>query len=108
MRIKKPSRMVAHDLDEQPFVHYYDMHPTKEDLMGESAAQSTLIHYLLSVLTHLFRARPCFIVSNLNIYRHRRRYEYPMAPDIAVFFATVQKIRSSLAEWHIGSLGSES
>ena len=23
-------------------------------------------------------------------------------------FATVQKIRSSLAEWHIGSLGSES
>ena len=85
MRIKKPSRMVAHDLDEQPFVHYYDMHPTKEDLMGESAAQSTLIHYLLSVLTHLFRARPCFIVSNLNTYRHRRRYEYPMAPDIAVF-----------------------
>ncbi|MGQ9549898.1 MAG: Uma2 family endonuclease [Roseiflexus sp.] len=85
MQVKKPSREVAHGRDEQLFVHYYDIHPTKEDLMGESAAQSTLIHYLLSVLTCLFRAQSCFIVSNLNIYRHRRRYEYPMAPDIAVF-----------------------
>jgi hypothetical protein len=29
-------------------------------------------------------------------------------PDAEGWFATVQKIRSSLAEWHIGSLGSES
>ena len=28
--------------------------------------------------------------------------------DLTAIFATVQKIRSSLAEWHIGSLGSES
>jgi len=28
--------------------------------------------------------------------------------EIKPDFATVQKIRSSLAEWHIGSLGSES
>ncbi|WP_198136008.1 Uma2 family endonuclease [Roseiflexus castenholzii] len=69
----------------QPFVHYYDLHPTQEDLMGESVAQSTLIHYLLSVLTYLFRTTTCFIVSNLNLYQRRRRYEYPLAPDIALF-----------------------
>jgi hypothetical protein len=31
MRIKKPSRMVARQDHEQPFVHYYDMHPTGGD-----------------------------------------------------------------------------
>ncbi|MCG8348916.1 MAG: hypothetical protein MI924_14185 [Chloroflexales bacterium] len=25
------------------FEHYYDLHPTQEDLMGESAAQANLI-----------------------------------------------------------------
>lgn len=69
----------------QPFTHHYDLCPTEEDLTGESAAQSTLIHYLLSVLAYLFRHKDCFIVSNLNIYQRRRRYEYPLAPDIAVF-----------------------
>jgi hypothetical protein len=34
--------MVARQDHEQPFVHYYDMHPTEEDLTGKSAAQSTL------------------------------------------------------------------
>lgn len=65
--------------------HYYDSHPTKEDLMGESAAQSQLIFYLLKVLEWLYRAEGWFAVSNLNIYRERRRNEYPLAPDVAVF-----------------------
>lgn len=85
MRVKKPPVTVVRSPVKQPFVHYYDLHPTKEDLMGESVAQSTLIHYLLSVLTYLFRNTTCFIVSNLNLYQRRRRYEYPLAPDIAVF-----------------------
>jgi Uma2 family endonuclease len=65
--------------------HYYDSHPTNEDLMGESAAQSQLIFYLLKVLEWLYRAEGWFVVSNLNIYRERRRNEYPLAPDVAVF-----------------------
>jgi len=65
--------------------HYYDTHPTKEDLLGESAAQSQLIFYLLKVLEWLYRAEGWFAVSNLNIYRERRRNEYPLAPDVAVF-----------------------
>jgi Uma2 family endonuclease len=67
------------------FFHYYDAHSTKEDLMGESAAQSNLILYLLNVLRWLYRADGWFVVSNLNIYRLRRRHEYPLAPDVAVF-----------------------
>ena len=74
---------------ESEFFHYYDWHPTKEDLMGESAAQSHLIFYLLKVLEWLSRAEQWFVISNLNIYRERRRNEYPLAPDVAVFKGVV-------------------
>ena len=43
--------------------------------------------------------------------RHFRRLtnaEQQFVRQLIEAFATVQKIRSSLAEWHIGSLGSES
>lgn len=76
-------------IDDQVFFHYYDQHPTKEDLMGESAAQSTLIRYLLDVLSWLYAAEGWFVVSNLNIYRRRVRREYPLAPDVAVFKGVV-------------------
>jgi Uma2 family endonuclease len=75
--------------DEEAFVHYYDQHPTEEDLMGESAAQSKLIFYLLQVLDWLYRAEGWFVISNLNIYRRRDRQEYPLAPDVAVFKGVV-------------------
>jgi Uma2 family endonuclease len=65
--------------------HYYDRHPTKEDLMGESTAQSNLILYLVNVLRWLYQAEGWFVVSNLNIYLRRRTHEYPLAPDVAVF-----------------------
>jgi Uma2 family endonuclease len=69
--------------------HYYDSHPTNEDLVGESAAQSQLIFYLLKVLEMLYRAEGWFVASNLNIYRERRRNEYPLAPDVVVFKGVV-------------------
>lgn len=53
MKVKKPSATAVRSHTKPPFVHYYDLHPTKEDLIGESAAQSTPIHYLLSVLARL-------------------------------------------------------
>jgi Uma2 family endonuclease len=65
--------------------HYYDLHPTKEDLMGESTAQSKLIFYLLKVLEWMYGAEGWFVVSNLNIYLRRQKHEYPLAPDVAVF-----------------------
>ena len=65
--------------------HYYDTHPTNEDLVGESAAQYQLIFYLLKVLKWLYQAEGWFVVSNLNIYRERRHNEYPLAPDVALF-----------------------
>jgi Uma2 family endonuclease len=75
--------------DDGEFFYYYDEHPTKEDLMGESAAQSQLIFYLLKVLEWLYQAEGWFVISNLNIYRERRRHEYPLAPDVAVFRGVV-------------------
>jgi Uma2 family endonuclease len=72
----------------KPF-HYYDSHPTKEDLMGESPAQSQLIFYLVQVLRWLYVIERWFVASNLNIYRKRDRYEYPIAPDVALFKGVV-------------------
>jgi Uma2 family endonuclease len=76
------------ELDDE-FEHYYDLHPTKEDLMGESAAQSNLILYLVTVLRRLYAAEQWFIISNLNMYNTRQVHEYPLAPDIAVFKGVV-------------------
>ncbi len=67
------------------FVHYYDQHPTEEDLMGESVAQSRLITYLIQVLEWLFHYEGWFVVNDLNMYQRKQRYEYPLAPDVAVF-----------------------
>jgi len=75
--------------DTDTFVHYYDQHPTEEDLMGESVAQSRLITYLLQVLEWLYRVEGWFVVNDLNIYRSKQRYEYPSAPDVAVFKGVV-------------------
>jgi Uma2 family endonuclease len=64
--------------------YYYDSHSTEEDLMGETAFHADLVHYLVEVLTWQFRGQICFICENLNIYQTTNRYEYPLAPDIAV------------------------
>jgi hypothetical protein len=71
--------------DKDELFHYYDRHPTKEDLMGESTAQSKLIFYLLKVFEWMYRVEGWFVISNLNIFLRRRVREYPLAPDVAVF-----------------------
>ena len=65
--------------------HYYDEHPTAEDLMGESIAQSTLIAYLRSVLMYLYHAEGWFIAPNFNLYSAPDRMAYPITPDLALF-----------------------
>jgi Uma2 family endonuclease len=75
--------------DDAGFEHYYDLHPTKEDLMGESTAQSKLIFYLLQVLEWLYAAERWFIISNLNMYAQPEYKQYPITPDVAVFKGVV-------------------
>jgi Uma2 family endonuclease len=70
--------------------YYYELYPTREDLMSESVAQSQLIYYLLSVLFWYYQQEGWLIVDDLKIFRASRRYKsYPVAPDIAVFKGVV-------------------
>jgi hypothetical protein len=63
--------------------YYYDMHPTKEDLMSESIPHLTLIRYLLDVLEQLFLTPGWLAAGNLKIYQTPDKKEYPLALDVA-------------------------
>ena len=87
---------------EDDVAYYYDFHPTEEDLMGETSVHAALIHYLMDVLTWLFRGQSCAIYENLNFYQTANRMEYPLAPDIAVLKQVdFQHLRS----WKVGQTG---
>jgi Uma2 family endonuclease len=87
---------------EREVEYYYDMHPTQEDLMGETSFHNRLIGYLVRVLDYLFRDRLVAVHSNLNFYQTPNRYEYPLAPDIAVIKGVAN---CSLRSWKIGRTG---
>ena len=87
---------------EDDVAYYYDFHPTEEDLMGETSVHAALIHYLMEVLTWLFRGQSCAIYENLNFYQTTNPMEYPLAPDIAVLKQVdFQHLRS----WKVGQTG---
>ncbi|MBV9689984.1 MAG: Uma2 family endonuclease [Ktedonobacteraceae bacterium] len=93
--------MTKHMTDEGAY-YYYDLHPTEEDLMGETEDHSTLIYYLRGVLTMLFADRRCRVYYHLNFYQTANRKEYPVAPDIAVIRGVeVGHVRS----WRVGKTG---
>lgn len=102
-RDSQPTAVTTATTSEEPVEHYFDQHPTEEDLMGESTARSTLTFYLLQVLEWLSRTEGWFVVSNLNIYRTPHRYEYPLAPDVSVFKGVVITNRAarSLRSWRL-------
>lgn len=52
--------------------------------MGETSLHATLVHYLMEVLTQLFRGQLCALYENLNFYQTSNPGEYPLVPDIAV------------------------
>lgn len=82
--------------------HYYDSHPTEEDLMGETSLHATLIDYLSAVLNWLFREQACSIYNNLNFYQSLKFKEYPLAPDLAVIKdVPFEHVRS----WMVGQTG---
>jgi len=87
---------------EHEVAYYYDFHPTEEDLMGETSVHATLVHYLMEVLTWLFRGQMCAVYENLNFYQTPNPKEYPLAPDIAVVKGVAfQHVRS----WRVGKTG---
>ena len=87
---------------EDDVAYYYDFHPTEEDLMGETSVHAALVHYLMEVLTWLFRGQSCAIYENLNFYQTTNPMEYPLAPDIAVLKQVdFQHLRS----WKVGQTG---
>jgi hypothetical protein len=58
----------------------------EEDEMGESRAQSHLLHYLVAVLEWLYRPRGWLVVADLTLYHPAIHNSQQMiAPDIAVF-----------------------
>ena len=83
-------------------IYYYDLHPTREDLMGETAVHAALVHYLVDVLNWLLRGQLCAIYENLNFYQTPNPREYPVAPDLVVIKGVpFQEIRS----WRVGRSG---
>src|SRR5947209_2296423 len=79
---RKELTMKEHVEDE--VIYYYDLHPTEEDLMGETSVHRRLVTYLAAVLRWLFHEQVCAVYENLNFYQTRNYKEYPVAPDLAV------------------------
>ena len=92
--------MARHIEDE--VAYYYDSHSTEEDLMGETSFHADLVHYLVEVLTWLFRGRLYAIYDNLNMYQTANPNEYPVAPDVAVIKGVPHR---SIRSWRVGRSG---
>jgi hypothetical protein len=58
------AQQAQHSEDE--VAYYYDLHPTKEDKVGETAVHAALVHYLIEVLSWLFREQRCTIYEKKN------------------------------------------
>jgi Uma2 family endonuclease len=82
--------------------YYYDLHPTEEDLMGESAAHLDLLIYLMSVLRGLFRDLPCAVYGNLNFYQTLNPQEPPLVPDVALIKGVPY---DPVTSWKVGEDG---
>ena len=83
-------------------IYYYDLHPTEEDLMGETSDHSMLVRYLMEVLTYFFEGQTCAVYENLNFYQTDYYKEEPLAPDIAVIKGVVL---GPLTSWRVQTTG---
>jgi Uma2 family endonuclease len=83
--------------------YYYDLHPTEEDLMGESAPHLALIVYLMSLLRRLFSEQPCAVYGNLNFYQTLDPHEPPLVPDVAVIKGVPHD--PDVSSWKVGQDG---
>ncbi|NWJ97120.1 MAG: Uma2 family endonuclease [Chloroflexi bacterium] len=83
--------------------YYYESHPTKEDLMGESAVHINLTRYIRDVLECSFQQEDWIINLNMEIYQTSEHKEYPLAPDVSVFkgVALSESARLSIRSWRM-------
>src|SRR5437764_5548329 len=88
---------------EQSVEYYYDSHPTKEDLMGETPAHASLVHYLIDVLRWQLREQVCAVYENFNFYQTLDSQEYPLAPDIAVIKGV--EFQEQIRSWKVWQAG---
>jgi Uma2 family endonuclease len=65
--------------------YYFDRHPTREDVMGRTPAQSEATSKLMAALAGLVEAEGWFVASNFAIYHTTNPKEYPLEPDAVVF-----------------------
>ena len=87
---------------ENEIVRYYDLYPTREDLMGETYIHRILVEYLMDLLRWLFHGQHCALYANLNFYQTPEYREEPLAPDIAIIQGVdVQEVTS----WYVGKTG---
>ena len=82
--------------------YYYDLYPTKEDLMGESVLHAYLVRYLVLLLEYLFQGQVFGVYNNLNFFQTDDPDEYPLAPDVAVVKGLPLQVVTS---WRLGKTG---
>ncbi len=85
--------------------YYYDLHPTEEDLMGETQVHRTVVTYLMLVLQWQFREQHCAICGNLNFHATTAYKDYPLAPDIAVIKGVDLQEVLDIPSWRVGTTG---
>lgn len=84
--------------------YYFDSYPTEEDLMGKGPLHAALVHYLVEVLSWLFRGQVCAICEDRNFYQTADEDEYPTAPDVAVIKGVPLQEEEEIS-WVIGETG---
>lgn len=97
----KPALITPPQTEEEEIEYYYDLHPTKEDLMSESYTHSQLIHYLMNLLAWQYHTEGWLIADNLAIYQTSNQNEHPLSPDVAVFKGAVLSAddKARLTSW---------
>jgi Uma2 family endonuclease len=76
--------------------YYFDLHPTREDLMGKTVEQSHCTSELMANIAGLDQAKNWFVVRNFSVYRTNNPREYPAEPDGAVYKNVIKKNRKDL------------
>jgi Uma2 family endonuclease len=74
----------------------------EEESMPESTVHAALIHYLVEVLTWLFRGQLCAICENFAFFPPLEWPGPPVAPDIAIIKGVAV---DPLTSWHVGQTG---
>ncbi len=74
----------------------------EEESMPESTVHAALIHYLVEVLTWLFRGQLCAICENFAFFPPLEWPGPSVAPDIAIIKGVAL---DALTSWHVGQTG---